>query len=186
MVGFDFFLDDQMKPWLIETNGYPSLNGKLTDEGTEIDMDTVSEMLNIARIHVPEISAPLINKYRHSSNVKFDTRLYSADLSPKEAEKQMMILKTFSSDPEKAIQDVLKFLTPTDVRMLIRAEDELVKTKRFERIFPTSNMERYLKYFTKPRYSNILMMAWEKKYFKNRKAGRKLINSYCENNYHLT
>ena len=45
---------------------------------------------------------------------------------------------------DNACEDILADLTPCDVRVLVRAEEELTQCHNFERVFPTSNTGRYL------------------------------------------
>lgn len=65
-------------------------------------------------------------------------------------------------------------LTGDDVRQLLRYEDELTVTGKFERIFPTSHTHKYLQ-FMEARYYNRLFDAWETKYDKNRSAGMAVV-----------
>ncbi|KAG8230676.1 hypothetical protein J437_LFUL010490 [Ladona fulva] len=41
-------------------------------------------------------------------------------------------------------------------------------TKKFERVFPAIGMQKYYKFFSGPRYYNMLHEAWEKRYHKDR------------------
>lgn len=66
---------------------------------------------------------------------------------------------------------ILNDLTQNDIRVLILAEDELSRSGQFKRVFPSSTSSKYLKYFDKPRYYNLLLDAWERKYKGNRLEG---------------
>ena len=59
------------------------------------------------------------------------------------------------------LQGILDHLTPDDVRHLVVSEDELATSRRFQRIFPTSATDPYLRFMEKPRYYNLLLSAWE-------------------------
>lgn len=79
----------------------------------------------------------------------------------------------------------MEHLTPDDVRCLIIAEDELARCSPLERIFPTIDTHKYLKYTEAPRYYNRLLDAWESRYGNNRTEGIHLLRQYCEDQYHL-
>jgi len=71
------------------------------------------------------------------------------------------------------------------VRCLIVAEDELARCAPLERIFPTDQTHKYLKYNDTPRYYNRLLDAWESRYANNRTEGIALLRDYCQSKYHL-
>lgn len=65
------------------------------------------------------------------------------------------------------------------------AEDELVRSAPLERIFPTAETYKYLKFTDSPRYYNRLMDAWETRYSTRRQEGIELLRGFCKNKYHL-
>ena len=155
LFGFDVLLDAKLKPWLIEVNISPSLHSS-----SPLDLDVKSplatEVFNLVRYHVPpaKMSAKcqkeILDKFNLSdmtSNLCLDKRLYSRDLSKAERSKH----DKFSSGPRQDyLESIIDFLTPDDVRCLIRAEDELVQATHFSRIFPTqvcTVTNIWLKYF---------------------------------------
>lgn len=71
---------------------------------------------------------------------------------------------------------MLDVLTPDDVRMLAASEDELERLGEFERIFPSALSSRYLRFFESPRYLNILLDQWERKYWNNRQRGMSVLS----------
>lgn len=75
------------------------------------------------------------------------------------------ISKSFYSD------NLLDELTQNDIRMLMLSEDELSRSGRFRRVFPTANSDKYFKYFDKTRYNNLLLHAWERCYAHDRREG---------------
>jgi len=85
----------------------------------------------------------------------------------------------------KYVNAILQTLTPDDVRCLIVAEDELARCAPLERIFPTDQTYKYLKYNDTPRYYNRLLDAWESRYANNRTEGIALLRDYCQSKYHL-
>lgn len=72
---------------------------------------------------------------------------------------------------------ILENLTPNDARILMLSEDELSRCGQFIRVFPSQTSHEYLSLFDKPRYSNLLLDAWERRYNQNRCEG-KYNNSY--------
>lgn len=66
---------------------------------------------------------------------------------------------------------ILEDLSQNDARILMLAEDELSRSGQFKRVFPSSTSSKYLKYFDRPRYYNLLLDAWERKYHGRRLEG---------------
>ena len=103
-------------------------------------------------------------------SVGFDPRLYCKDLSEAEKEKQerfrrlyqnscayrdkdnerghngelMEIQEDTCRDKLEELGDILTDLTPSDVRVLVRSEEELGQCRGFERIFPTGSTAHYI------------------------------------------
>lgn len=67
--------------------------------------------------------------------------------------------------------NILNDLTQEDMRVLMLTEDELSRCGQFKRVFPSATSNKYLKYFDKPRYYNLLLDAWEQKYKDDRLEG---------------
>lgn len=77
-----------------------------------------------------------------------------------------------SSRCAKSTSDsILNDLTQNDLRILMLSEDELSRKGQFMRVFPSPTSSKYLKYFDKMRYYNILLDAWERRYHDNRLNG---------------
>lgn len=70
-----------------------------------------------------------------------------------------------------SVDSILNELTQNDIRVLMLAEDELSRCGHFKRVFPTATSGKYLTYFDKPRYYNLLLDAWERRYKDNRLEG---------------
>lgn len=66
---------------------------------------------------------------------------------------------------------VLDTLTPDDLRCLIHMEDEMSRSGHFERIFPTANTYKFHRFFESPRYYNILLAEWLRKYNRQHSKG---------------
>lgn len=120
-----------------------------------------------------------------------DPRLYTRDLSKADKAKQNRIvdLVNIAIDPASArllyLEPILEKLTPDDVRCLIRGEDEMAQLTHFSRIFPTQDTHKYFKYFSQPRYYNLLLDAWEQKYGDCRSAGIDRLERLCLEKVHL-
>ena len=137
---------------MIEVNISPSLHSS-----SPLDLDVKSplatEVFNLVRYHVPpaKMSAKsqkeILDKFNLSdmtSNLCLDKRLYSRDLSKAERSKHDKFSTGSGSGPfgslgsrQEYLESIIEYLTPDDVRCLIRAEDELVQATHFSRIFPT-------------------------------------------------
>lgn len=83
------------------------------------------------------------------------------------------------------LNEILNDLTPDDIRCLIVAEDELARSVPLERIFPTAETHKYLKFTDSPRYYNRLLDAWETRYSSKREEGIELLRRFCKDKYHL-
>merc|ERR1719189_416383 len=190
LFGFDIMLDSRLKPWVIEVNISPSLHSS-----SPLDLDVKSplatEVFNPVRYHVPpaKMSAKsqkeILDKFNLSdmtSNLCLEKRLYSRDLSKAERSKH----DRFSSGKRTDyLESMIDYLTPDDVRCLIRAEDELVQATHFSRIFPTQDTHKYFKFFEEPRYYNFLMVAWETRYGEQRAAAIDRLEQLCQEKHHL-
>ena len=73
---------------------------------------------------------------------------------------------------EEGIEFILKDLSPLDLRILIKSEEELSQSNYFIRIFPTADTFHYLRFFTSPlSYADKLMDAFEQRFAGDRYAG---------------
>lgn len=68
--------------------------------------------------------------------------------------------------------DTLLHLTVDDIKQIMEAEDELSRCGNFIRIFPTFKTHEYLQYFDDVLYYNIILDAWERKYYNQRQKGK--------------
>ena len=75
--------------------------------------------------------------------------------------------------------DILEELTPCDIRVLVHSEEELSQCETFERIFPTPDTGHYLQYID-TNYYDLLLVAWEKRYAKDRQTGRDRLGTLTE------
>ena len=77
-------------------------------------------------------------------------------------------------------------LTPRDVRILTRAEEELAQCRMYTRIFPSAgNGDKFLQYMGPPSYADYLLDAWEVTHASDRDKGRAILKKKCLLNMHL-
>lgn len=149
----------------------------------------MSDILNIVGFHIP-IDKNIASDNLHSelgrppvSRLFHDSRLYSISLSFNEKYKQYTYANKLKR--EEYLDPILENLTPADVRMLVAYEDELDRLGAFEKIFPTRDTNKYLKYFEKCRYNDQLLDAWEYKYGEDRQKAIDILRPFCEKGTHL-
>ncbi|KOC61042.1 Tubulin polyglutamylase TTLL4 [Habropoda laboriosa] len=186
LFGFDILLDENLKPWLLEVNISPALQSSSTLD-TAVKGPLIKSVFNIAGYQLPNTLSPeeaekLAQRYQLDA-VCQDYRLHKTALSCQERQKQSMYANL--RNREDYLDDIIKDLTPDDVRHLITYEDELTQLDTFEKIFPTSTSYEYLQYFEVPRYYNMLLDAWEMKYAENRSKGIMRLQKLCQKKYHL-
>ncbi|XP_054016012.1 tubulin monoglutamylase TTLL4-like [Hylaeus anthracinus] len=186
LFGVDILLDENLKPWLLEVNISPSLQSS-SPLDIAVKGPLIKNVFNIAGYQLPhtlstEEEEKLARKYQLDV-VCQDFRLHRADLSYQERHKQSLYANV--KNREDYLDDIIKDLTPDDVRHLIMYEDELTQLDKFEQIFPTIDSYEYLQYFDVPRYYNMLFDAWEVRYGDNREKGISRLQKLCETKYHL-
>lgn len=72
----------------------------------------------------------------------------------------------------QSYDSILSNLTSADVRVLIETEDEYDRRGSFTRIVPSPFGSQYLNYMLpRPRYNDLLLDAWTRRYFHNRIEG---------------
>ena len=129
LFGFDILYDENLKPWLIEVNNIPSLFNNTIDSFVNEPM--IQEMFNIVGFHIETTLAgkhsKALTRYLDLGkfglgSLGFDERLYTKVRLEEEVEKR----EKFSGDcsGERSLS-LLCDLTPHDVRLIIKAEEEL-------------------------------------------------------------
>ena len=131
----------------------------------------------LVRYHVPpaKMSAKsqkeILDKFNLSdmtSNLCLDKRLYSRELSKAERSKHDKFQASGSpgspgfstGSRQEYLESIIDYLTPDDVRCLIRAEDELVQATHFSRIFPTQVNLTLLIYYLVVKHNSV-KLTWE-------------------------
>jgi len=211
LLGFDILIDSSLKPHLMEINRSPSMNAKPFSIESHVKQPLVSELFNIIGLHPPH---GLVSKHQADlknllgienvdhlpSSLTHDPRIYSKQLTEedlvKEREHKERVNKEKENRKEKEDKyekkhhnqyrtGKLEALTARDVRILVRAEEELSQAKMFQRIWPTNSTHHYFVYFESLPYSEKMMDWYESTYGNNRSGGQALLSDCCRRNLHL-
>lgn len=188
LFGVDFFLDEALKPWLLELNNFPSMEKASLDRHVNDPM--VAETFNVALFHytgkhTAKQRQALVERYGIESRLEFDPRLYSRVKSEEQVEKEEYYEEAGLQRDDYRDMVAEAELTPRDVRILVRAEEELGQCQLYTRIFPRADSDKFLHYLSPPSYADYLLDAWEAKYANNRESGRELLKRKCLLNVHL-
>ncbi|XP_031837150.2 tubulin monoglutamylase TTLL4 [Nomia melanderi] len=186
LFGFDILLDQQCRPWLLEVNTFPSMQPD-TPLCRIVKCQLAKDYLNLVGFHVPNVLTGMelrtLRRNYKEDTVCYNQQLYSSSLTWADRRKQCAFSKVTRRE---YLKPILKNLTPGDVRVLIRYEDEIARTGRFEKIFPTCETHRYLEFFDEVRYYDLLLDAWENEYGESRSRGVERLRRLCKKKVHLT
>jgi len=208
LLGFDILIDSSLKPHLMEINRSPSMNAKPFSIESHVKQPLVSEIFNIIGLHPPH---GLVSKHEADiknllgiknvdhlpSSLTHDPRIYSKLLTEEDLVKEREHKERVNKDKEREDKyekkrdnnqhknGKLEALTPRDVKILVRAEEELSHAKMFQRIWPTNSTHHYFVYFESLPYSEKLMASYESTYSNNRSEGQALLSNCCRRNLHL-
>lgn len=182
LFGFDILLDSNLNPWLLEVNISPSLHSN-SELDKFIKSSLIKDVLNTVGFHIPnkDFSSKMQKEVLEKCNISntkdccFNEEKYSRNLKQEERIKQTRHEHGYWSQ-----LTILNRLSIDDIKILTQSEDELSRCGNFTRIFPSKYSSKYLKYFEKPKYYNLLLDAWENKYNHNRNEGIKLLISLCK------
>ncbi|XP_043793759.1 tubulin polyglutamylase TTLL4-like [Apis laboriosa] len=187
LFGFDVLLDKHYRPWLLEVNDFPSMESD-TPLCKLIKGQLAKDYLNLVGFHVPDLLSPkelkVLRVIYKKHVICYNRHLYSNMLTWDDRKKQYAIMKKASR--KYYLKSILKNLTPDDVRVLIKHEDEITQSGRFERVFPTCDTYQYFTFFEESRYYNLLLDAWEHEYGRNRSKGIERLRKLCKKKYHLS
>uniref|UniRef100_A0A7S3GKS6 Tubulin--tyrosine ligase-like protein 5 n=1 Tax=Palpitomonas bilix TaxID=652834 RepID=A0A7S3GKS6_9EUKA len=157
--GFDVLLDETLRPWLVEVNTSPSLS---SDSPLDKSLKTklVVELFNLVGFR------------------QYDRKTYKKDIEERRQARLLGFEKSAGKRPISAAggisseqkakrreclvrgQSPLENLSPEDLDMIAEAEGENVRSKEWERIFPSPASHLYDKLFEYSRYSNMLLSEW--------------------------
>ncbi|XP_056282494.1 tubulin polyglutamylase TTLL4 [Pseudoliparis swirei] len=182
LFGFDIMLDEKLKPWLLEVNISPSLHSN-TALDVAVKGQMIRDLLNLAGFRIPlkeDVGIPSST----SSLCVWTRERTKPQVSADEKVKRAFYLAQCYADQD-FLSTVLDVLTPEDVRVLAAGEDELTRLGQFQRIFPSPESSRYLRFFECPRYLNVLLDQWERKFCSSRPKGIALLTALCEKAVHL-
>nr|XP_023661842.1 tubulin polyglutamylase TTLL4 isoform X1 [Paramormyrops kingsleyae]XP_023661843.1 tubulin polyglutamylase TTLL4 isoform X1 [Paramormyrops kingsleyae] len=188
LFGFDIMLDENLKPWVLEVNISPSLHSR-TPLDIAVKSQMIRDVLNLAGFVLPQCEDVVpsgSNTSSSSNSFSLGMRLRSRHLPELLSDEKVKkaLLKQHSADQD-FFSAGLEELTAEDIWMLAESEDELSRRGQFERLFPSPMSSRYLRFFERQRYLNILLNQWEQKYCQNRDRGISLLKNLCERGLHL-
>ena len=146
------------------------------------------EMFNIVGFHIPN-KRSLSQNLQGLENIKkhHDNRIYSSLRTKEEDVKIDKIMNNFV-EKECNLDNIIDQLLPSEVRIILRSEDELSQTKSWTRIFPASNTQHLLQFISSPSYSDLILAAWEESFgtgWKKREQGQILQKNLYKEKYHL-
>lgn len=145
--GFDVMVDEQLKPWLLEVNIFPSLSSS-SPLDKRIKTKLIADVLTLVGLH--PFSHELVERAAKEESLK---RLQS--IKPRQP------AVTTSRDVQSIQAAALKDLGEAEWRLILDAHDEHARRGGLERIYPTADArERYAQYFSSPRYSNLVLARW--------------------------
>jgi len=193
--GIDIFLDEKLKPWLLEFNSFPSLCEAQLDR--HVNEPMLAEAFNIAGFHLtsklkPKKKQKITSRYNlpEGGPVEFDPRLYD-DVWDEEfltPDSEMTEdNEGWTGQDDGLIEE--EHLGGREVRLLVRAEEEWSQAQGFERLIPSPGSAKYLRYLPRIRPADRLLAAWDSRYGPNGPwkglEGRELLTQLCEKGVHL-
>eukprot|EP00730_Choanoeca_flexa_P008101 TRINITY_DN12441_c0_g3_i3.p1 TRINITY_DN12441_c0_g3~~TRINITY_DN12441_c0_g3_i3.p1 ORF type:complete len:891 (+),score=141.34 TRINITY_DN12441_c0_g3_i3:857-3529(+) len=179
LFGFDVMLEADLKPYLIEVNISPSMASS-----SQLDRDIKGRLLrdvfNIAGYMPPVCRTAGCQGTPPSDGVAQDkgSRGYSAHLNQNERLKHAHYIQQYDDlRMEGNLKDILTQLTDDDICMLMETEEEHARCGDMIRLIPSVEYSPLLKYTQTPRYYNILVSEWAKRYKHAPAKGLELLQS---------
>ncbi|XP_035688484.1 tubulin polyglutamylase TTLL4-like [Branchiostoma floridae] len=183
LFGFDIMLDSDLKPWILEVNISPSLHSN-SPLDVNIKGQMIRDLMNLAGFQIPDKTVVMAaNNVNASQTFSTDKRHQSTDLAPDEKAKHAFFVQKYID--EQLRMTITDTLTPDDVRMLIETEDEFNRRGMYERIFPSPTSNKYHRFFEQPRYYNILMDEWVRRYHRQHSRGIGMLDAFCQHSLHV-
>ncbi|XP_077978246.1 tubulin monoglutamylase TTLL4-like [Glandiceps talaboti] len=188
LFGFDVMLDENLKPWIIEVNISPSLHSN-SPLDVNIKGQMIKDLMNLAGFQLPDKKDVYPNLPPSSANVSSeygnvftDKKLWNVPITKDERAKHAFYIQKHLDD--QCRMTILDTLTPDDIRILTETEDEYSRRGFFQRVFPCPTSHQYLRFFEQPRYYNILVDEWIRKYHKQPAKGITVLEEYCREGIH--
>ncbi|KAF1333600.1 Tubulin-tyrosine ligase family, partial [Globisporangium splendens] len=169
LYGFDILLEgDEMKPWLLEVNVFPSLSSS-SPMDKRIKTILVSDMFQLVGVPFQD-AQPAIQQHDKAKQ----ERLHGVHATRRRASTGNPTSTSLHKDPKKkrAVDDLLKSysqesatssmeLNDDELQIVKEMEEEELRKGHFKRIFPTAtSFEQYHELLETPRFRNVLCMLW--------------------------
>ena len=144
-----------------------------------VNNEMVSEMFNILGFHIPNVSHHFSDG--NEPHKYFDPKLYCWQQSEEERERSDKFARG-----QLTIAGILDSLNPSDVRTIIRSEDAASQLKKWSRLIPTGQHDRFGLIPT-PSYADFLLHAWDSNNATEEKREIMLgkIFELCNKEFHL-
>ncbi|VDN52298.1 unnamed protein product [Dracunculus medinensis] len=181
LFGMDILIDDTLRPWLLEVNISPSLHSE-TALDFNIKAPLARDVLNLCGVQVPSVK----NEKESPLVINYGVKPHDRHKTVHDLEKERFHVEYYNKN-RKIDPSIIEKLTGSDVRILIDFEDELLRAGGFTLIFPTVNTIGYLKYFSEPIYSNLLLTQWQiEQCESDRQTGIRSLEEFCKRGDHLS
>jgi len=163
LFGFDIFLDNKLKPWVIEVNISPSLHSQ-----SKLDKDIkgrcLRDLFNLSGYRLPPEAKGMEAEASECSSSSSSSRhappraeqMGPRTLTSEEKAKHAYYNQKHGGDRETIIDN----LTTDDVLMLMETENEHSRRGAMQRMIPAVEASPYLKYTDTERYYNTLCDVW--------------------------
>ena len=181
-------LDEHLKPWLLELNMHPSLEPPTLDRYVNEPM--IAEMFNIVGFHITEKLNTkkrkiLSEKFELKNVVQFDPKLYTREKTFMQRKKEEFFTTENMTRERYLLLRNGEDLSGRDVRVIMKAEEELAETVNFSRLFPRKDSYKFLDYVEIQSYSDRLLESWENAYAEKREAGWRVLEKLCLKGVHF-
>mmetsp|Transcript_81218 Transcript_81218/g.143219 ORF Transcript_81218/g.143219 Transcript_81218/m.143219 type:complete len:816 (+) Transcript_81218:109-2556(+) len=143
--GFDVMLDDQLLPWLLEVNTFPSFSSS-SPYDKRIKTQLVSDVFTLLGISPFDNDA--VEKAVKEEQAK---RLQGLP-------KSLTVVRTHTNASIKTA--TLRSFGEAEWRLILDTHDEHMRRGNLRRIFPKQGTEIYQQFLSSPRYSNLVLDRW--------------------------
>lgn len=181
--GVDVMIDSNLKPWLIELNSNPYLYSKGPNVRA-MKKNVLTEIFNLLRLQLPanmpsSLQEDIKKSFHMNGSLVYQPDMNKPLLKPIDISKRADVLVS----PDSKVPEILDYLTAEDVKHLLKGEDEKAIAMLAEKIYPTNETSKYLKYFDlEARYEEYLTNVWERKYGDCSEEGVRFLTEWMLNN----